>query len=262
MTLAMQHSAVLRRRALSDPREQSRWRKALGRGRGAWVWSRATTRLLFYNARLSLTWQTLVLLLCAAGLFGVTMSRISLASPANCLRMMHAFLTGVFVVLSMGLVTHDRSRGTLELMLASARHSHQFVILKFVPAAALALVLGVGGCLALTWNIGGFPVVRTLFFAYTTGLLAGMATLCLSIFVRNGYAAAACVLVLAFGVYAHYEAAGHRSLLDPYFQLFVERPEIGGASKLFWNRFYVLALTGILYDQTIRRMRRVELWMR
>lgn len=218
--------------------------------------------LFVYHTRLLFTRQTVFLLVGVSILLAVVTVRAAVSSAAGCLRALQAFETGVFILLSMGLATRDREKGTFEMTLVSARSLHQLILLKFLPAAFWSLTLGLAAGIALDWLVGGFPLARALFFAYTTGLLAGVATLCLSVFLRNGYAAAGAILAAAFAIYAHYSGQGRQAILDPFLQLFAETPQRPTIGLLLWNRFYTLSLAAVLYDQTIRRMRRTELWLK
>ncbi|OPZ02981.1 MAG: ABC-2 family transporter protein [candidate division BRC1 bacterium ADurb.BinA364] len=238
--------------------------RAAGLGLKAFArFARATARLFVYYSRMMFTRQTAALSVLLGAAFALMMIRGEIDSPARCLMALYAFFAAIFIAFFMGLVTRERDQGTLELSLMSARGFHQWIGVKALAAAFWAGTLGVGAAAALHWRIGGFPLGPVLFFAGTTGLLFGVATLYLSVMLRNAYAAATGAALLGFGLYLFFGQTGHRGLLDPFFQLFTEgRPPANAAALMRWNRFYALAATVVLYDQTIRRMRRVELWVK
>ena len=240
-----------------------------GRLRRAADWARRMAarlrvggRLFVYQSRLALSRQTVFLVVALCIFLSAVVARSRISSPPECLQVLQAFLCAVFILLCMGLVTHDRDKGLFEMTLVSSPGFHQLILMKFGPAAFWAFALGAAAAGALYWLVGGFPLAIGFFFAYTTGLLAGMTTLSLSVFTRSAYAAAAATALAAFGIYHYYEADQHVAVLDPFLQVFSERLDRGSLSLFCWNRFYTLALTGLLYDQTVRRMRRIELWVK
>lgn len=222
---------------------------------------RSLVSLFGFHTRQLFSWQT-ASLLAGLGLFlGVRLGQLRVSQPADCLFTLYALETGIFILLSMGLVTRDRDLGALEMTIVSSRGFHSLILIKFVPLAFWALAMGACAAWGLNWLIGGFGWGLALLFAYSTGLLFGMAAHFLAVLTRNAYMGAGGALLLAFFVYAYFEGTNHQTLLDPFAQIFVKGPEELGWKILFWNRFYVLALAGLFYDQSIRRMRRIELWV-
>ncbi|MCX7015100.1 MAG: hypothetical protein NTW86_21535 [Candidatus Sumerlaeota bacterium] len=239
-----------------------RWRRARERTRRLGAGLRVGGRLFVYQSRLALSRQTVFLIVALCVFLSAVVARSRISSPRECLQVLQAFQCAVFILLCMGLVTHDRDKGLFEMTLVSSPGFHQLILMKFVPAAFWALALGAAAAGALDWLVGGFPLATGFFFAYTTGLLAGMTTLSLSVYTRSAYAAAAATALAAFGIYHYYEADLHVAVLDPFLQVFSDELGQDRLSLFCWNRFYTLALTGLLYDQTVRRMRRMELWVK
>ncbi len=238
-----------------------------GRLRNGWLRLVSALLLLVHHTRLLFSPQTLLAL--AIGcivLFGTAGMRGKLNSASDCHRILLFFETGMLILFCMGLITRERDRQMLEMLFVSARNVHQVILMRLIPATLWALALGMAAELLLNAHIGGFSWGQSLMLAFTTGLLWGMAALYISALTRNAYAALGGALILAYAVYAYYSTSNHQALFDPFVQIFHEKGKLhfteGRSRFLFWNRFYALALTGLLYDQTVRRMRRIELWMK
>jgi hypothetical protein len=240
---------------------------ARGRLRGGMLRLASACLLLVHHTRLLFSPQTLLALTIGSiVLFGAAGMRGQLTSPADCHRILLFFETGVFILFCMGLITRERDRQMLEMLFVSARNVHQVILMRLIPTALWALALGLVAALLLNSQLGGFAWAQSLMLAFTTGLLWGMVALYLSALTRNAYAALGGALIFAYALYAYYSTSQHQALFDPVVQIFHEKGKLhfAGAKRYFllWNRFYALALTGLLYDQTIRRMRRIELWMK
>ena len=222
---------------------------------------RSIVSLFGFHTRQLFSWQTAALV-AGLGLFlGVRLGQMNVSMPSDCLFTLYALETGVFVLLSMGLITRERDLGALEMTLVSSRGFHSLILIKFIPMAFWALAMGLCAALGLKWMIGGFGWGLALLFAYTTGMLFGMTAHYLSVMTRNAYMGAGGALLLAFFVYAYFAGKSHRALLDPFVQIFQKGPEELDWKVLSWNRFFVFAWMGVFYDQSIRRMRRIELWV-
>ena len=245
-----------------SPDRNIRCRLRAGRLRAA-----SACRLLIHHTRLLFSPQTLLAL--AIGsivLFGAAGMRGQLTTAANCHRILMFFETGIFVLFCMGLITRERDRQMLEMLFVSARNVHQVVLMRLVPACLWTLALGLIAASILNAHVGGFSWGLSLMLAFTTGLLWGMISLYISVVTRNAYAALGGALILAYAIYAFYSTSHHQAQFDPFVQVFHEKGILhfadGRSNFLLWNRFLVLALIGLLYDQTVRRMRRIELWMK
>jgi hypothetical protein len=229
----------------------ARWWRRLGR------WSANAAHLLWLSSRLTLGTQALVLIAAAIGVFAYAALSEAVSTKEAVFSRLLLVETVVFVILSMGLLPREKEGRTLEVLLTSARSRHALILMKFVPVLLFVAVIAAGLTLGFYWLTGGvFSWAKMWAIPYLLAVTVGVLTVALSMHLRNQYAAAVVALLVAvvFGI-----------LWFEPFTTFYDAPVrrmMRSQPNLMVNRALVAVVFGFLYDHSVRRLRRVELWMR
>ena len=214
--------------------------------------------LLWFSSRLNLGLQAYVLLAIAVGIFAYCAFGQRASELPDLFRLVLGIETVLFVMLSMGLLPREKEARTLELLLVCARSRHQILFQKFLPVclfvALVALILTSGFYLLR----GGFSWVKMAWVPYLLAATIGILTVVITTYLRNQYAAGVVALLAAVVVTTLW--------LDPlrFFYGFEAGPAFRGSSppNLLYNRILLAIAFGLLYDHAVRRLKRVELWMK
>ena len=216
-----------------------------------------TARLLWFNARLTLGVQAWVLVAAAIGVFAYGALSEFVATAREVFMRLLLVETAFFVILSMGLLPREKEGGTLEVLLVSARSRHGLILMKFVPVCLFVAVVAVGLTVGFWWMTGGgFWLPKMLVVPYMLAATVGIWTVVVSTHLRNQYAAALLAVLVAVAV-----AAMWLTPFETFYETTVSRMR-RDRPNLMINRALVVVIFGFLYDHAVRRLRRLELWMR
>jgi hypothetical protein len=232
-----------------------------------------TAALLWVSARLNIGWQAFILLAAAVGVFAVYgMSELQGAggvqgplsgAPRAGAAEQIAFQIVVtteslfFIILSMGLLPREREGRTLEILLASSRSYHALLLVKFIPVVLFVGLIGIGLSIGFAALGAGVSIPKMMTIPLAVSTMVGLMTVVLSTYFRNQYAAAAVALLIALTL--------EMSLFEPYstfYEAMLDPQRRGRTPSLRFNRISLLVVLWFLYDQSVRRLRRIDLWMR
>jgi len=212
--------------------------------------------MLWFSARVSLGWQSAVAVGGAVLVFTVAVLGGYAWSERHIFRLLAGLESLLFVILSMGLFPREREEKTLEVLLSCARSRNGLLLLKFVPVclfvAAEALALATGFYAV----VGGFSWLKMFFIPYEIGAAVGILTVALSTYFRSQYAAGAVAILVSLAIAILW--------FDPYETFYTSHISrmMRDRPNLLLNRVILAVVFGFLYDHALRRLRRLELWMR
>jgi len=216
-----------------------------------------TAALLWIEARLTLGWPAILLVGAAALVFTSSALQQSVSTEVQAFQTVVILETLFFVILSMGLLPREKEANTLEVLLACARSRHSLLLMKFVPLALFVWVVGAALAVGFQWLTGGaLALGKMLVIPFAVASAAGLLTVVLSTYIRNQYAAGAVavlLLLLIAAVWMEPFTTFYHARLDP-----VRRQQ----ASLRFNRVVLATLIVVLYDHSVRRLKRIELWMK
>jgi len=235
--------------------------------RAAGAWRRGALRvrrktadvaaLLWFSSRLTLGIQAVALAVAAVGVFVYCAFGQKITGPEPLFRLLATIETVFFAILSMGLLPREKEGKTLELLLVCARSRHGLLLQKFTPVCLFVAVVALGLTTAFYGLLGGFAWWKMVWIPYGLAATVGILTVVLTTYVRNQFGAGA-VALLAAVVVATLWLDPFRTFYDVGFERFPMR----GRPNLTMNRLMVGVVFWFLYDHAVRRLRRVELWMK
>jgi len=237
--------------AAAENGEQSRWDRVKGR-------IGDTAALLWFSGRLTLGLQALVLVILAVGVFTWAALGDNLSGDKDVFDLVLKLESLFFVVLSMGLLPREKEGRTLEVLLAASRTRHGLLLMKFAPVCLFVGAVAAALTTAFYWLTGGgfsWPVMFGV--PYLVAATMGILTVVLTTYLRNQYAAAAMAVLIAILAAAFW--------LDPVRTFYAVEPGrmmMQAPPNLAIHRILVAFAFGFLYDHAVRRLERVELWMK